>query len=105
MSQTDKREQLQVALTQVLGSTNVYFQPPETMKLKYPCIIYYKTSYPLRFANNKVYKAKQCYTLTVVDKDPDSEIAYNIVDNFQYCKIDSYYRSENLNHTKLTLFY
>ena len=100
-----KRIQLQNELEDVLGSKNVYFQPPESMKLQYPCIIYFKTNVPLRYANNKVYHMKQGYTVTVVDKDPDSEIPFDITKHFEYCRIDSFYKSENLNHTKLTLYY
>ena len=38
----DRRLQLHEELCSVLGSRNVYFQPPETIKLTYPCIIYSK---------------------------------------------------------------
>lgn len=105
MTESEKRLQLQSKFEEILGSRNVYFQPPETMKIKYPCIIYYKNAYPVRYADDQVYKAKQNYTVTVVDSDPDSEIHYNIQNAFQYCRVDSYYRSNNLNHTKLTLYY
>lgn len=100
-----KRIELQQLLEAVLGSRNVYFQPPEDMKLQYPCIIYFKTSLPIRYANDKMYNKMQGYTMTVVDKDPDSEIPFDILNNFKYCRIDSFYKSGNLNHTKLTLYY
>ena len=35
-----RRLELDADLRALLGSTNVYFQPPETKKLKYPCFIY-----------------------------------------------------------------
>lgn len=104
-TETERRLELHNKLINVLGSNNVYFQPPETMKMSYPCIIYNKNAYPGRYADDIVYKAKQNYSVTVVDHDPDSEIAYDIQKTFQYCRIDSYYRSNGLNHTKLTLYY
>ena len=100
-----RRLKLQGEFETVLGSRNVYFQPPEDMKLQYPCIIYFKSTFPIRYANNSFYGMRQGYTVTVVDKDPDSEIPYDILKHFEYCKIDSFYKSENLNHTKLTLYY
>ena len=105
MNETERRVQLQTEFETFLGTRNVYFQPPESKKLSYPCIIYYKTRMPVRYANDSVYKKMQCYTVTVVDKDPDSMIADRMIEQFKYCSIESYYRSENLNHTKLTLFY
>lgn len=103
--ESTKRLQLQQELETLLNSRNVYFQPPETMKLKYPCVVYFKSNVSPRYANDKIYNKTQGYTLTVVDSDPDSEIPYDILNHFKYCRIDSYYRSENLNHTKLTLYY
>lgn len=105
MAETDRRLALDAKLREILNSSNVYFQPPPTMKMQYPCIIYNKNAYPVRYADDTVYKSKQNYSLTVVDEDPDSEIHLDILKNFQYCRVDSYYRSNNLNHTKLTLYY
>lgn len=105
MSELDKRLEFDAKIREVLGSNNVYFQPPETMKMSYPCIIYFKNNLPLTHANNGIYKQKQGYTLTYVDKDPDSEMPNTILHAFRYCRIDSYYRSEGLNHTKFTIYY
>lgn len=105
MAEIDKRLELQSKLEEILGTKNVYFQPPETMKLHYPCIIYNKYAYPTRYADDIVYKAKQSYTVTVIDHDPDSDIAYRIQKAMQYCRIENFYRSNNLNHTKIILYY
>lgn len=35
-----------------LGSKNVYFQPPESVKLKYPCIIYGLSKLPIKHADD-----------------------------------------------------
>ena len=105
MDQKTKRLELQQKFEDILGTRNVYFQPPETMKINYPCIIYFKTSTPSYKANNKVYKYDQGYTVTYVTKDPDSEVPYDILKAFEYARIDSFYKADNLNHTKLTIFY
>ena len=36
------RLELQTLLEDLLESTNVYYQPPENLKMEYPCIRYYK---------------------------------------------------------------
>ena len=37
------RIKLQAKLEELLGSRNVYYQPPETLKIEYPAIIYSKS--------------------------------------------------------------
>lgn len=86
-------------------TNNLYFQPPSSIKLEYPCIIYNKTGKSKRFGNDGLYFIKQGYKLIVIDRDPDSEIADNIEQDFQYCTIDQHYTMDNLNHTSLTLYY
>jgi len=86
-------------------SPNVYYQPPSDVKMIYPCIVYSKSDKSRKFGNDNVYLAIQGYKLTVIDRDPDSNIADRIEDVFQYCSIDQYYTVDNLNHTTLTLYY
>ena len=49
------RIDLQSKLEDILGSRNVYFQPPENLKIKYPAIIYSLNNINLRFADNMPY--------------------------------------------------
>lgn len=84
---------------------NVYFQPPSNIKLVYPCIIYHKDGRDRKFSNNRLYLGKQKYTLTVIDRDPDSVIADRLEDDLQYCYINDHFTVDNLNHTSLTFHY
>lgn len=84
---------------------NVYFQPPSNITISYPCIIYTKTIQSRQFANDGIYLNKQRYQITVIDKNPDSTVADDIEEYFQYCAIDQYFTMDNLNHTTLTLYY
>ena len=49
------RYELHEFLCEILGSRNVYFQPPESVKMKYPAIVYERTEIKNRFANDAVY--------------------------------------------------
>lgn len=69
------RLQLHEELCTILGSRNVYFNPPETVKLQYPAIIYSLDNYGNIPANNEVYLQWPDYGLILIDKDPDSSIA------------------------------
>lgn len=97
------RTELQTFLEELLGSKNVYFQPPESFKLKYPCIIYKLASINSRKANNEKYKTEKCYMLTLIDKDPDSEFVDKL-QSIRYCNYDRFYIADNLNHWSF-LFY
>lgn len=83
----------------------MYFQPPESIKMTYPCIRYRKTRPYVRHANNGKYFFIDEYELIVIDLDPDSEIPMDILRHFSMCSIDRRYTADNLNHTVLTLYY
>ena len=99
------RLELHEELVEVLGSRNVYYQPPETVQLKYPCIIYHKANpYDIR-ADDKRYLKINRYDLTVISKEADNSIADDLVEHFTYCSYDRAYRADNLYHDALELFY
>ena len=83
---------------------NVYFQPPETIKLKYPCIIYGRDDLNVKHANDNVYMHMKKYTITVIDPDPDTEIPDMMIE-LPYGSFDRSYTADNLNHYILNLFY
>lgn len=98
-SRLDLQEELEKFLP------NVYYQPPSTKTMKYPCIVYNKIPKSKSLANNGVYLSKQGYQLMVIEHDPDSKIADEIELSFWNCSISQYYTVNNLNHTTLNLYY
>lgn len=98
------RLKLQELLVLVLGSTNVYFQPPDSVELKYPCIIYKLGDIDTTFANNKPYSYGTRYTVTLIDKNPDNSIVDKIK-ALPLCAFDRAYVSNNLNHYSFNLYY
>jgi hypothetical protein len=99
-----QRLELQALLIDLLGSSNVYFQPPPTIQLKYPCIIYKRDRIDTEYAENKPYKHKKRYQVTVVDSDPDSIIHEKVAD-LPLCSYDRFYTADNLNHDVYNLFF
>lgn len=100
----NRRTELHEVLCEVLGSRNVYFQPPESLKMKYPAIVYERTNIDLKHANNHPYQRSLGYMVTVIDKDPDSEI----VDRMSFlpkCHWERHFESDNLNHDVFIIFY
>lgn len=99
-----QRLQLQNKLVEILEASNVYFQPPPTIQLTYPCIIYQRDDIRTEFADDKPYKNKTRYKVTVIDKDPDSLIPHKLLD-LPLCVYNRFYTAENLNHDVFTLYF
>ncbi len=99
-----QRLELQALLVKILGSDNVYFQPPASIKMQYPCIIYNRDYTETTFADNKPYINKRRYQVTVVDANPDSNI-HEKVAALPLCSYDRFYTADNLNHDVYNLFF
>lgn len=99
----DKRLELHKILCEVLGSNNVYYQPPESVRMNYPAIVYSRSDIENRFANNSVYTQSYFYIITVIDYDPDSEIVYRL-SQLPGCRYDRHYTVDNLNHDVFILY-
>ena len=83
---------------------NVYFQPPENLKLIYPAIVYSMSDIRNTFAGDDVYKQSRFYELTVIDKNPDSEIVEKI-SKLPKIRFNRHFKSDNLNHYVFTFYY
>ncbi len=101
----DSRIELQTNLEAVLGSRNVYFQPPESLKMQYPAIVYELVDIMTDKANNKNYIRNHRYTLTLIHKDPDNELKDSLLDEFTHISFDRAYASDNLYHYVYDLYY
>ena len=99
-----ERLELQLLLEKILGSRNVYFQPPENIKLKYPCIIYAKANEHYRFADNRKYMNRNIYDVTVIDSNPDSKIPKEISE-LEYCSFNRCFINDGLYHNVYQLIY
>lgn len=86
------------------GDRHVYFNPPESIKMNYPAIVYKRKPSRNLYANNGLYKSFEAYEGTVIDRDPDSEI-FKKIERLPYCTIDRYFVNDNLNHAAFTIFY
>lgn len=100
----ESRLKLQTELETILGSRNVYFQPPESIRMIYPAIVYSRARIDNRHANDFVYKQDDAYEVIVIDRNPDSEIVRKI-SKLPKCRFDRHYKADNLNHDVFTLYY
>ena len=91
-------------LVEKLGSKNVYFQPPASLRMSYPAIVYYRSKIENDYADNVIYRQTYSYSITVIDANPDSEIVSK-VSLIPRIRHDRTYASDNLNHDVFTLIY
>lgn len=98
------RLELQTTLEEILGSRNVYFQPPSSVRMQYPAIVYSRKDIEKRSADDSAYHKLPSYEVILVDKNPDSKYIERIFD-LPYCSFDRHYESDNLNHDVFTLYF
>lgn len=98
------REKLHELLCELLGSRNVYYDPPATVKMQYDAIRYSKKKPDVKFANDKRYKNLNCYEIIVIARKPDHPVIEKILD-LPYASYDRHYPVDNLHHDVITLYY
>lgn len=98
------RLQLQLLLESVLGSGNVYFQPPSNVAMQYPCIVYQRDGENAKFADGSPYRRVKRYQVTVIDRDPDSDIP-DKVGALPMCTFNRFFVADNLNHDVYQLYF
>lgn len=98
------RLELQSKLEKLLGTRNVYYQPPETIKMNYPAIRYSINDIESRKANDSRYISLKSYQIIVIDKKPDNPVIDAIL-QLPYSSYDRHYVSDNLNHDVIELYF
>ena len=98
------RLELHEVLCNIIGSRNVYYQPPESIKMNYPAIVYSRNDISNKYGDDIPYVQSISYQVTVIDKDPDSTI-FSDVSKLPYCRFNRHFTSDNLNHDVFTLYY
>lgn len=94
--------ELQAEMKAIAGVEDAYIQAPTSMV--YPCIMIERDSSDAKLADNIKYYLKKRYTITVIDRAPDSPIP-DIVEGLQLCRFDRYFRTDGLNHFVFQLYF
>lgn len=100
------RIELQSFLEELLGSRNVYYDPPSNIRMSYPAIVYQHSKFQPVHAENSVYYLKTAYDLTLIDKDPeDAFIFVKKLIAVPYFTHDRAFVSDNLHHHVFTIYW
>ena len=98
------RLELQSLLEKLLESKEVYYQPPESVKMNYPAIIYSIDDIEKKFANDNSYKLWNKYQIIVIDRIPDNLVIRKILE-LPMSNYERNYKSDNLNHDVISLYF
>lgn len=99
------RLELHEELCGLLGNRKVYYNPPASVRMQYPCIKYSLSGVNHAHANDAVYRNTKRYEVIAIDPNPDSDIYEKVLAHFPMCQFDTSYVADNLNHFVLTLYY
>ncbi len=100
----NRRLELHELLCGLLGSRHVYFQPPESVKMRSPAIVYNLDYIENKHADDGVYLSNRRYQVIAIDANPDSELIEKIA-SLPTCQFSRHYEQDNLNHDVFTLYY
>lgn len=98
------RIELQVLLEECLGSRNVYYEPPESVKMKYPAIVYTKSDYYYAHADDTKYSMQKQYQIIVISKTPDDPVIEKLL-QLPYVSYGRHYNGDGLSHDVLTIYF
>lgn len=98
------RLELQALLEYILGSRNVYYQPPASLLMEYDAIRYSRSDIDNSFANDSVYMQDIAYDIIVIYEDPDSDLPIKI-SQLPKCSHVRHYVADNLYHDVFKLYY
>lgn len=88
---------------ELLGSEQVYYQPPESLKMQYPAIRYSKADITNIYANNIKYHSHDVFDVVIISKIPDHPVIKKILE-LPYTEFDHHYVSDNLNHDIIRIY-
>ena len=83
---------------------NVYYQPPETFKIKYPCIIYSRDNLQVQRADNRPYILECAYSMRYISEEPDDPVIFELA-LLPFCRHSRHYVADNLHHDAFTIYY
>lgn len=99
------RDQLHDLLQETVGEgVHLYFQPPSNVQMQYPCVVYNRARSDTKFAGNSPYRLTKRYTVTVIDRNPNSEIPDKVA-LLPMCTHSTWFAADSLNHDVFDIYF
>jgi hypothetical protein len=83
---------------------NVYFQPPASVQMQYPAIVYELARADTQFADDRPYNVTKQYSLQLISEDPDESI-FDALAALPLCAHERHFVADNLNHEVFNIYF
>lgn len=83
---------------------HVYFQPPESLKLVYPCIVYSLSDVQEKHADDTTYKMSRGYDVKYISSDPDNTVIDQLI-AWPHCRFERRVTADNLYNDCFKLYF
>ena len=103
MAQSNRPELGEFIRTET-GIKHTYFNPPSSIHLEYPCVVYSRDNIDATYADNDIYKLDYRYQLILIDRDPDSEYVEKLA-NLPRCRFQRHYNADNLSPDVFRIYF
>jgi hypothetical protein len=100
----DRRPLFQQVLEALSPGLKVYFQPPESLKMTYPCIVYSDDPGDTTFANNRPYTYEQQYEVQLISREPQPALFHKLASLPKSTHARSFV-ADNLNHSVFSIYF
>lgn len=100
----DRRLEFHDVLVNVLGNGDVYFQPPPTLDMQYPCIVYERDNQSVKHSDNFAYNVRQRYQVTYIDQNPDGD-PIDTLSELPLSAFSRHFVTSGLNHDVFSIYY
>ena len=98
--------QLREVLEEVTGLTNrIYYQPPENLKINYPCVVFENSNALTEYADNKPYVATKRYAVTLMSTTADNDQYKDPILMLPMCTFDREFKSDGIVHSVFNIYF
>lgn len=98
--------ELQVILQDIMGEDGkAYYQPPENLKLVYPCIVFTRVDALTEYADNNPYCITKRYTVTLITRSADNDLYLDKLLMLPMCNYDRQLIKDGLVHDYFDIYF
>lgn len=100
-----KRVDIQEKFKFLLGSNNVYYQPPANLKMKYPAIVYSLDGLDVKRFDNTRLINKNCFSVTHIYRNESENLVETMLKSFEYISFDNRSIVDGIYNDHFTIYW
>ena len=86
---------------------NVYYDPPTSIQMKFPCFRFTMNNTDSKYADNLSYLRTKRWAITFITRDVEEldDVINQMLIKFKYCTHETTFKADNLNHAVFNLYF